>query len=207
MVQIQAKNISLRDLIDQFNLTLVEDEEFFWEWQDNLPEITDLEQQHLDRIKAGYLNLLNYSPLLENAVKLTVLAPLLYFADFYLPPFRIEAEKSIELVDEDEGVLIRGRLDILVLKEGFWVMVIESKQASYSIEAGLAQLLAYMLANPNSEKPGYGMITTGGTFIFVKLLKGETAQYALSNPFDLRRRGNDLYQVLCILKHLAEVSA
>ena len=65
MVQkIQAQNITRRDLIDRFDLQFVEDLQFFPEWQENLPEITDSEKQQLDKVKAGYINLLNYPPLL-----------------------------------------------------------------------------------------------------------------------------------------------
>ena len=65
MVQtIQAKDIDLRYLITNFGIQFVEDEKFFREWQDDLPEITDLEKQLLDKVKAGYLNLLNYPPML-----------------------------------------------------------------------------------------------------------------------------------------------
>jgi hypothetical protein len=85
------------------------------------------------------------------------------------------------------------------------VMLIESKRASYSVEVGLAQILAYMLGNPNSEKPSYGMITTGGTFVFIKLVRAEIPRYALSDIFEVRNRGNALYDVLKILKHLSQV--
>lgn len=215
MVQIiQAKVITLRDLITKFDIQLVRDEQFFREWQDNLPEATDLERQLLDRVQAGYFNLLNYPPLLENAIKMAVLSPLLYSADFYLAPFHIRSEKSVEISEEDEGITIQGKIDVLVLKEQLWVMVIESKKASFSIEAGLAQILAYMLANPNPDQPSrgsalclpcFGMITTGGSFIFVKLVKGETKQYATSKVFELRNPGNDLYSVFSILKGLGQL--
>lgn len=127
-------------------------------------EITNLEKQLLNRVKAGYFNLLNYPPLLENAIKMAVLSPILYIADFYLSPFHIKTEKSIQISAEDEGIIIEGKLDVLVLKEQLWVMVIESKKASFSIEAGLAQILAYMLANPNPAQPSFGMIPTGVSF-------------------------------------------
>jgi hypothetical protein len=43
MVQtIQAKEINLRYLIDNFGIQLVEDEDFFPEWQFDLPEITEI---------------------------------------------------------------------------------------------------------------------------------------------------------------------
>lgn len=154
------------------NLKEAETDQFFQEWQDNLPELTDLEKQILDQVKAGYLNLLKTPPLLENAIRMAVLSPLLFFAGFYLYPFHIKSEKSVRISEPDEGVIVEGKIDVLVLFQQLWIMVIESKQAAFSIEAGLAQILSYMLANPNLEKPSFGMITTGGSFIFVKLVKG-----------------------------------
>ena len=208
MVQtIQAKDITLSQLKTIFGLQRIEDEQFFREWQDNLPEITDLEKQQLDRVKANYFNLIEYPPLLENTVKMVVLSPLLDLADFYLSPFHVRSEKSIEIAEEDEGVIIKGQIDVLVLREQLWIMVIESKKASFSIEEGLAQILAYMLATPHPEKPCFGTITTGGSFIFVKFVKGETPQYGLSKVFELRNPGNDLYGVLSVLKQFGRLSS
>lgn len=208
MVQtIQAKDISLNELETIFKLQLVEDENFFREWQDNLPEITDTEKQKLDRVKASYLNLIKYPPLLENTVKMVVLSPLLDLADFFLSPFHVKSEKSIEIAEEDEGVIIRGQLDVLVVREQLWLMVIEAKKAAFSIEEGLPQILAYMLATPHPQKPVFGMISTGSSFIFIKLILGEISQYSTSNLFDLRNRGNDLYSVLKVLKQFARLSS
>ena len=205
MVQIiQAQDIDLRYLIENFGLQLVEDNQFFQEWQEDLPEISDSDKQLLDKVKAGYLNLLNYPPLLEDVVRMAVLDPILFIGDFYLAPFYVKSEQSIDIYEEDDGVIIRGRIDTLVLKNQLWVMVIESKRASYSIEAGLAQMLAYMLGNPNPEQPCYGMITSGGTFIFVKLVKEESPNYATSKLFATRNPG-DLYSVLKILKRLSQI--
>ena len=75
------------------------------ESQVDLPEINNLERQLLDKVKAGYINLLNYPPLLEDVVKMTVLDPLLFIADFYLQPFYVKAEESIEISSEDDGVI------------------------------------------------------------------------------------------------------
>ena len=170
-----------------------------------MPKLTDLEKQLLDRLKTGFINLLQYPLLLENVVELSVVGPLLFIAGFYLSPFLVKAEKSIEVQEEDEGVIIEGRLDVLLLKEQFWVMVIESKKAAFSIEEGLAQLIAYMLADPHPETPSFGMITTGGNFIFVKLVRGEKPQYALSDQFALRKRENELYSVLQVFKRLSQL--
>ncbi len=207
MVQtIQAKDITLLELETLFGLQLIRDKQFFREWQDNLPEITEIQKQQLDKVQAGYFNLLRYPPLLENVVKMSVLDPLLFIGEFYLSPFYVKSEKSIEISVADKDTVIKRSLDTLVLKEQLWVMTIESKQAAFSIEAGLAQILAYMLANPYQEKPSFGMITTGGSFTFLKLVKGETPQYATSKVFELRNPDNELYDVLSILKCLSQLA-
>jgi hypothetical protein len=202
---VRAGDISLHDLEMQFNLQRTFAEDFFSEWQGDLPEVTDLEQPLLDRLKAGYFNLIKYPPLLEDIVKMAVLGPLLYFAGFYLYPFHTKSEHSIRVSSEDDEIIIEGKIDVLVLKDQFWVMVIESKRAAFSIEAGLAQILAYMLAHENNNQSCFGMITTGGSFVFIKLVKGETSQYALSRVFELNNPGNELYLVLAILKRLEQV--
>jgi hypothetical protein len=84
------------------------------------------------------------------------------------------------------------------------VLVVESKRASYSVEAGLAQILAYMLASPNPDQPCYGMITSGGSFMFVKLTKGNLPQYAVSKLFGIREL-DDLISVFAILKRLSQL--
>jgi hypothetical protein len=62
-----------------------------------------------------------------------------------------------------------------------------------------------MLANPDPDRPTYGFILNGSNFRFLKLVKGERYQYAISRMFDLFNPGNDLYDVLRVLKRLAQL--
>ena len=207
MVQtIQGRNVTMYDLESHFKIEWVEDDQFFREWQDDLPEINDAEKQRLDRVKASYRNLLKHPPLLENTVKMVVLSPFLDLADFYLAPFHVTSEKSVEIIDEDEGMIVRGQLDVLALFQEFWVVVIESKKAAFSLEVGIPQLLAYMLANLSADRPTYGLLMNGSSFLFVKLVKRETPQYAFSRWFSMFNPGNDLYSVLSILKRLGQLN-
>jgi hypothetical protein len=207
MVQtLQAESITLRELIDFYGLEFVGERSFFPEWQEALPELDESEMALLDQIKAGYLNLRNYPPLLENTVNAAILSPLLFIGKFYLPPFHIKVEKSIELSSEDHDVVIKGRIDFLLLNRQLWLTVIESKQVVYSVEAGLDQILAYMLAAPQTQRMVYGMITSGGSFMFLKLVKGDVPQYGTSDIFDVRNTGNEMYDVLRILKCLSQIS-
>lgn len=207
MVQtIQSQEVNLRYLLDNFSLELVRDEEFFGEWQYDLPEISDLEKELLNQVQEGYFNLLQNPPFLEDIVRMAIVDPVLFIGKFFLHPYHIRSEESINLELADKEVIIRGRIDALVLKEKLWVMIIESKRAEFSIEAGLAQLLTYLLASPHVEHPNYGLIVTGGSFIFVKVVKTEIPQYATSKMFAIRNPGNELFDVLRILKRLSEIA-
>ncbi|HEY9860962.1 MAG TPA: hypothetical protein V6D16_15760 [Candidatus Obscuribacterales bacterium] len=94
----------------------------------------------------------------------------------------------------------------MVLQEQLWVLAIESKRTTFSVALALPQLLAYLLSNPSSTKPAFGLITNGSDFIFVKLIQQPTPQYALSRIFSLLNPDNDLYGVLSTLKRLAQLA-
>ena len=205
MVQtIQAQDITLPQSSERFGLERTEDEQFFREWQDDLPELSDFEKQVLDEVKGDFLHLSQY-PMLEPIVKMVVLSPLLRLAGFYRPPFYLAAEQEVRISSEDEGTIVRGRIDVLICQPQFWIVVIEAKRAEYSLKVGIPQALAYMLAHPNPEKPAFGFVTNGTESIFIKLTKQNTSQYGFSNEFSLLNRGNDLYTVVSILKRLAQL--
>ena len=118
----------------------------------------------------------------------------------------LDTEEEVQIQAEAEGTSIRGRIDVLVLKERFWVLVIESKRAEFSLKVGIPQVLTYMLANPNWLRPLYGMVTNGSNFVFLKLVQQDVPRYARSKEFILDQ-GNELYTVLQVLKQLAQIVA
>lgn len=205
---IAARNIKLHDLKTKFGLQQIHDDTFFAEWQHDLPELTASEREALDRIKQNYLYLLEY-PVMESIVKMVVLSPLLDLAGFYEPPFRVEGETSIQVSAEDEGEIIKGCIDVVVIQGQLWVTIIEAKNSEFSITKAIPQALAYMLATPNADKPAFGAVLNGSEFLFLKLVpgfgQGKGPQYATSDLFSLLNRGNDLYAVLRLLKRLRDV--
>ncbi|MEM7539925.1 MAG: restriction endonuclease subunit R [Chloroflexota bacterium] len=210
--KIHARDITLNDLKKQFNLLMSDSPDFFSEWHTDLPTISDDDKRGLDKIRQGYFNLLNQPDAIEDTIKMVVLSPLLYIADYYLHPLMVKAENPIRLTttDDDAGeeIVVEGKIDVLVWREHLWVMVIESKRLAYSLESGFAQMLAYMLASPNVEQgtPSYGMITNGGSFIFLKVAHdGDGLKYATSRPFALHTPGSDTYSILQILKRLEKI--
>jgi hypothetical protein len=198
MVQfIQARNIGIAYLEARFSLEQSDNAAFFPEWWENLPEISDLEKQYLDKVKLHFLRLVKYPPLSEETVKLVVLSPLLSLAGFYDEPFFIRSESSIEIAVENEDEVIRGKIDVLVIQQQLWLLVIESKRTAFSLAEAIPQALTYM--------PVYSLVINGEDFQFIKLMQKDQARYALSDKFTLYRRENELYQVFRILKKLGQI--
>ncbi|MEH2413779.1 restriction endonuclease subunit R [Nostoc sp.] len=216
MIQvIQAQNVTLAYLKQKFALHKSENEQFFTEWFDYIPEISELEKQSLDRVKNNYLNVLENAPLLEEAVKMVVLSPLLDLAGFYRHPFYIATEESVEIseeiiIDEQENSeetqeIIKGKIDVLVLQDKLWLLIIESKRSSFSLAKAIPQALTYMLANLQPEQPVYSLVMNGEDFQFLKLMKRDKLIYGLSDRFTLYRRENELYKVVNILKRIGQI--
>ena len=199
-----AEKLTLYDLEKSFDLTLCDRPDFFSEWQIDHLVISEKDQEQLDRIKANYLHL-SKRLMLEEMVKMVVVSPLLDIAGFYQPPFYSVAEKSIKVSVKDENLTIRGKIDVLVMQDRFWILVIESKQVGVSLQKGIPQALAYMLASPNQGRDVYGMVTNGSNFIFLKLAWRDKPIYGISDEYTLMRHGNDLYEILQILKTIGEV--
>ena len=200
---ISATKITLYDLEQRFQLEQVRESAFFEEWQTALPALTKAEYQRLDRVELAIANLEKRS-LLENTVKLAVLAPLLDLAGLFFPPFYVSTEDSVNVEATDNSLVIQGRIDILVLKEALWLLVIESKRAEFSPKVGIPQALSYMLASPQRTFPIYGLVTNGTDFVFLKLAFEAVPRYGRSRQFVIGQ-DQDLAQVLKVLKHLAEI--
>jgi hypothetical protein len=203
-----ATELTLKDLRDRFNLSRNQDQGFFTEWaiDANLFELTLAEQQALDRVQQNYLSQLEAQLMNEETVKMVIVSPLLDAAGFYRAPFQIDSEVSIEISAIDENdILVTGRIDTLILRQQLWILVIESKRSRFSVQAAIPQALAYLLAKPQPEKPGFALLTNGGEFLLIKLQQQEIPPYDFSSTFSLLNPGNDLYKVLSILKQIGSM--
>lgn len=89
------------------------------------------------------------------------------------------------------------------MQEKLWIVLVEAKRPSFSIDVALPQALAYMVANPAPESPTFGMVSNGAYSMFLKLY-GQ--QYGFSDDFSLNRQQNELHRILQILNHLKTLS-
>lgn len=196
---------TLAEAEQRFQLTRTEDETFFWEWSSDLPSLSDTEKAGLADLRRRYLYQRSQGHLLESTVLLLFASPLLTLAGFYDPPFRVKAEESVRLTLQDPEEILQGRLDVLVLKDQLWVVVLESKKTAISVWSALPQTLAYLMATPNHEQPRFALMTNGDDSVFVKLEANQGRRYNLSRVFAALTSNQELDGVLQILKHLGQV--
>ncbi len=196
-----ANEITFADLEERFSLHRSLDSAFFSESRETCPPLPELERIALQRVKENFLDQLRSRLLIEETVKLVVVAPLLDLAGFYRSPYQIESEFPIQLeIPDDNGDIIQGRIDTLVVRRSLWIALIESNRTQISVHTGVAQALTYLLARPNLDRPGYGLVTNGSEFLFLKQLGNE---FATSNLFSLVNDGNELDRVLQLLRRLS----
>jgi len=92
-----------------------------------------------------------------------------------------------------------------VLKEQFWVVVLESKKTAISVWSALPQTLAYLAANPHPEHPGFALMTNGDESILVKLTQKGDRRYNFSRSFSALTSHQELQGILQGLKQLGRV--
>jgi len=185
----------------RFNLSLTEDGAFFPEWKSDLLALSSHEKKSLDELIQRYLYQRSAGQLLEETVTLLLVSPLLAIAGFYDPPLRVRAEESVSLTVDDGEEILSGRIDVLVWLDQFWVVIVESQKTALSVWTALPQTLAYLMANPQPEKPSFAIVTNGDDILLVKL-RANAHHYALSRIFAPFISREELYRVLQILKHI-----
>ena len=214
MAQVIAVTDAIKSLADvelRLNLRRNDQPTFFHEWRSPLPDLSPAETNDLAQLHRRLLYHRADGELLEGAVILLVVSPLLELAGFYDPPFKIKAETTIELTIDDGEEILRGRIDVLILQNRLWVAVLESKKTTISARSALPQALAYMMSRPKIDQPLFGILTNGDDIVFVKLTQQPTPQYPtpqyqLSRSFSLYTLPSELHLALQTLKHLGQVA-
>lgn len=195
---------SLTELHLKFNLTRNQRVNFFREWTDNLPNINDREKQVLDGLKERYLYYAADNSITEGTLNIIMISPLLELANLCDPPFKIKAEQAVKIELKDSDIILQGFIDALVIKEQFWVIVIEAKRYGFNVSLAIPQALAYMMANTKQKSATFGLVTNGEDYIFIKV-NHQDKQYDLSDKLTLAKRNNqEFYQVFQIIKNIKQ---
>ena len=186
----------------KFALSRSESRDFFTEWYDELPEINSSDRASLEVLWRRYIYHRSGGHLLESTVMLLLVSPLLTITGLYDPPFLLKAEESVLIKISDSEETLQGRIDVLVLRDRFWIIVLESKKTMLSVWSALPQTLAYLMATPNGDHPTFAMLTNGDDIVFVKL---EAKQYAMSQVLSPLVNRGELEVAWQVLRKIAEI--
>ena len=193
---------SFRDVQEKFNLNPSADPQFFLEWLESLPELTETEKTVLDRLRNRYFFYAEDGAITEGTIKLIIVSPLLELVGFCDPPFKIRGEQAVKIELEDEETPLQGFIDALVIQERLWVVIIEAKRYGFNVSLAIPQALAYMMGNLQPQLPVFGLATNGEDYIFIKLDRQQKI-YDTSDKLTLSRRSqNQLYDVMQVMKRL-----
>ncbi|MEM9165021.1 MAG: type I restriction enzyme HsdR N-terminal domain-containing protein [Cyanobacteria bacterium P01_F01_bin.4] len=194
--------VNLNEVHQRFGLQLNSTTRFFTEWQQSLPALTQTETAALNRYRDRYLFYTAEGSISEGTVNIIMVSPLLELLGLCDPPHKILGERYVTLAIDNGETLLKGRIDVLILQENVWIVLIEAKHFGFSVMQALPQTLTYMMASPKSADPLFAMITTGEDFLFLKLQR-QTSEYALSHKFTLLSdESHNLHQAVRILKRL-----
>ncbi len=196
---------NLQEAHRRLDLRPIADPDFFSEWQEPLAPRSVLECEALDRLKTRYLSYAECGSITEGTVNFIMLSPLLELLGLLDSPFELRSEKYVRFEIEDGAMPLEGLMDAVVLRDKLWLVVIESKRYGFSVRQAIAQTLTYMMALPAVANPiGFGLVTTGEDFLFIKLDR-VSRQYALSDKFTLSTiQDNQLVRVVQILMALVD---
>ncbi|MEM9907382.1 MAG: type I restriction endonuclease [Cyanobacteria bacterium P01_D01_bin.44] len=202
--------LSLSDLRQTFGLVRDRNDPFFQQWLLESDDLSEFEHQALDRLKQNYSNIIETNPL-EEVVKLVVVAPLLDLAGFYQPPFSIRAEASTTLEVSDQAQTFTGKIDVLVVQNKFWVLIVESKQARFDVSSGIPQALSYLLSQSTEtqmsvDRYRFAMVTNGREVVFLRLLAEPSPTYSQSSVYQVIDVDQDLSEILKGLKWIGQYS-
>ena len=197
---------NLQEAHQRLDLHPIADPTFFSEWQGPCADRSSLECVALDRLKTRYLNYAECGSITEGTVNFIMLSPLLELLGLMDSPFELRSEKYVRFEIEDGAMQLEGLMDAVVLREKLWLVVIESKRYGFSVRQAIAQTLTYMMALASTANPiGFGLVTTGEDFLFIKLDR-VSRQYALSDKFTLSTiQDNQLIRVVQILMALVNI--
>ncbi len=196
--------LNFSDLQNKLGLERTNNPNFFPEWRNPFPSLTENEKLAVNRLAQRYLSYLEEGEVSEGTLNIILLSPLLDVLGLCDPPYRIRGETWVEVqtqVDAEEGRLtLEGRIDALTIQDEFWLVVIEGKRGGFSVIRAVPQAIAYMSANPQGDRPVFGLVTNGFDYLFVKLVGRE---FAISDNFTLLADADhNLLRVAQILKFL-----
>src|ERR671932_749641 len=211
MTGFNAKNITLNEVIRLLKLQKLPNGSFTPLL--SLEPLTEFEQQELIQTCEDFDSYLTDGKVSEGQVKLVSVGPLLRLAGFYRSPIKMLLEEGIaDIAIEDENTTIIGRFDLLAIDKNtltttgvpFWILVIETKNSSIDVLAGLPQLLAYAYKSLEDQTSVWGLVTNAARYQFAYIQSGNPPTFQLMPLLNLMDCEPSI-QILQVLKALCKL--
>jgi hypothetical protein len=201
---------SMAEVEARFAIGYTHHPDFFSEWQTDLPTLSPTEQSQLASIQQRFIEHRHRRSLPEGTIDKLMVSPLLDLAGLYNPEFTIRTEATVEIALTATDEILQGRIDTLILRDQFWVIVVEAKHSTFALSVAIPQALTYMLSTPHPDRPVFGLVTNGEEFRFIKLTiaptSGNPAEFDLSDILSIFPPSrSQLPQVVQILKRLKQL--
>jgi hypothetical protein len=171
----------------------------------DLDPLSDTETQELTNLRELYFSYQADRTLNEGQVKFLFLSPLLNLAGFLSGDIKITLEENITDINieiEEDGVSIKGRMDLLAVKRNqnvsFWILVVETKSGFGATRLATAQLLTYAYKGIADQDYVWGLATNGEDYQFYVIKQGSPPVYQQLPPLKLThpKSSHTLLQVL-----------
>lgn len=206
MVQTLAVTKAMTSLSQAHQLLQVrpaQADDFFCEWFESLPTLTEEEKALLDRYRDRYFYYAEDGAISEGTVNLIMVAPLLELLGLYDPPYKIRSEEPVKIELAASDTLLQGVIDAVVVQQQFWIILIEAKPYGFNVSLAVPQALAYM-SGGSKAAVRYGLVTNGEDYLFIKL-NSQNQRYGLSRKFTLSNpRHNELWDVVRVIKQILQ---
>ena len=200
LLAIEKTISNFQELHDRLGLVHSTGEGFFPEWQHLTIAPCPEDKLFLDGLQKRHSYYYNAGLLTEGTILLSIVAPLLENRGFHEPPFFVQSEVPVSLEISDRNEIYTGRIDVLVIRDRLWILVVEAKNSKFAADLALPQCLSYM--SGSSQPQTFGMVTNGTDFVFCKLVH---KSYDFSEPFSLLSRHNRFYEIAEILSFFTSV--
>jgi len=211
MTAFNAKNLTINEVIRLLKLQKLPNASFTPLL--SLEPLTEYEQQELIQTCEDFDSYLTDGKVSEGQVKLVSVGPLLRLAGFYRSPIKMLLEEGIaDIAIEDEDTTITGRFDLLAIDKNtltttgvpFWILVIETKNSSIDVLAGLPQLLTYAYKSLEYQTSVWGLVTNGARYQFAYIQSGNPPTFQLMPLLNLMDCEPSI-QILQVLKALCKL--
>ncbi|MEM1239139.1 MAG: hypothetical protein AAGI45_04780 [Cyanobacteria bacterium P01_H01_bin.26] len=83
-----------------------------------------------------------------------MVSPLLELLGLCDPTYKLRGEKYISIEIEHGDTLLKGLIDVLVVQDDFWLVLLETKRYGFSVMQALPQTLAYLASANTTQASG-----------------------------------------------------